>query len=77
LLFLTSENRSSFSDILGYINIIQRETGKLERSRCLSVHPDAVQVAERMHVKSKLPVKLRSVGKSLVPVVLSQNSIMT
>jgi hypothetical protein len=63
-------------DTLGFVNIIRKSTGMPEKSRCPAVHLDAALVIEKMHGRSGLPVKLRFIGKRLVPVVLYLNSIM-
>ena len=72
----TSENRSSFSDTLGSVNIIWKSTRKPEKSRCLTVHLTAALVVKKMLSKSGLPIKLRSIEKRPVPVVQYLNSIM-
>jgi hypothetical protein len=77
LLSPISESRNSSLDTLGYINTIWKSTGKLEKSRCLGVLLIAVLAVERMPNKSKLFIKLKSVGRKLVPMALSLNSIMT
>jgi hypothetical protein len=64
-------------DTLGYINTIRKLTGKLEKLRCLGVPIIAVLAVERMPNKSKLIIKLKSIGRKLVPTALSLNSIMT
>jgi hypothetical protein len=72
----TSENRSSSLDTLGFVNIIRKSTGRLEKSRCPVVHLDAILAVEKMHCKSRLPIKPRSIRKRHAPVVLYLNSIM-
>jgi hypothetical protein len=58
-------------------NIIQKLTGRLEISRCPAVYPDAVLAVKKMHSKSRLPIKLRSIERRPAPVVLYLSSIMT
>jgi hypothetical protein len=70
------ENRSSFSDTLGFVNIIWEATGRPEKSRCPTVYLDVVLAVEKMHGQSRLPIRLRSIRRRPAPVVLYWNSIM-
>jgi hypothetical protein len=71
------ESKNSSSDTLGYVNTIQKLTGRLKKSICCSVSSVAVLVVERMPDKSKLLIKSKSIGRKLVPMALSLNFIIT
>jgi hypothetical protein len=77
LLSPTSESKNSFSDTLGYVNTIQKLTGKLEKSRCLSVPLVAMLAVEKMPNNSTLLIKLKSIGRKLVLTATFPNSFMT
>jgi hypothetical protein len=60
-----------------YINTIWKITREPEKSRCLSVSLVAILAVERMPNKSELLIKLKSVGRKLVPMAPSPGSVIT